>query len=279
MRKYINIRGKAYDLSTPRVMGILNITPDSFFKDSRVITEDSIRKQAVNMLNSGAHILDVGAYSSRPGSKHTSEKEELQRLEPALKLLRKEFPDIILSVDTFRSAIADFAIRNFDVDIINDISSGESDKKMYDIIEKYQKPYIIMHMQGSPQNMQDNPSYNDIIPDLLEWFSEKKNKLVNRGINDIIIDPGFGFGKTIKHNYTLLAGINRFKMLDLPILAGLSRKSMIWKVLNTTPEESMTGTIVVNTIALMKGVSIIRVHDVKEAIQTVELIKRISPEA
>ena len=278
MKTNINIRGSLYDLSLPRVMGVLNITPDSFYSGSRVNSDAEILKKASGMIESGADMLDVGAYSSRPGADNITEKEELERLIPALALLRKEFPSVILSLDTFRSSIAETGIKHFGVDIINDISGGLLDGKMYDIIEEYNIPYIIMHMKGNPQSMHINPVYNDVLADIIKWFSERKQELVHRGVRDIIIDPGFGFAKTIDHNFILLNKLERFSVLELPLMVGLSRKSMIWKTLGISPDESLNGTVILNTVALMKGASILRVHDVGEAVQAVKLLDRLKPD-
>lgn len=278
MKTNINIRGSLYDLSLPRVMGVLNITPDSFYSGSRVNSDAEILKKASGMIESGADMLDVGAYSSRPGADNITEKEELERLIPALALLRKEFPSVILSLDTFRSSIAETGIKHFGVDIINDISGGLLDGKMYDIIEGYNIPYIIMHMKGNPQTMHINPVYNDVLADIIKWFSERKQELVHRGVRDIIIDPGFGFAKTIDHNFILLNKLERFSVLELPLMVGLSRKSMIWKTLGISPDESLNGTVILNTVALMKGASILRVHDVGEAVQAVKLLDRLKPD-
>ena len=275
MKININIRGSLYDLRLPRVMGVLNITPDSFYSGSRVNSDAEILKKASGMIESGADMLDVGAYSSRPGADNITEKEELERLIPALALLRKEFPSVILSLDTFRSSIAETGIKHFGVDIINDISGGLLDEKMYDIIERYNIPYVIMHMKGNPQTMHINPVYNDVLADIIKWFSERKQDLVHRGVRDIIIDPGFGFAKTIDHNFILLNKLDRFSVLELPLMVGLSRKSMIWKTLGISPDESLNGTVILNTVALMKGASILRVHDVGEAVQAVKLLGRL----
>ena len=275
MSRTINVRGQLIDLSNPKIMGVLNITPDSFYRGSRLNSEAEIIDRASEMLQSGAAILDIGGYSSRPGADDIPEKEELKRVTGALKILRREFPSAILSLDTFRSSIADIAILEYGVDIINDVSAGTIDDKMFDIIEKHGVPYILMHMRGNPQNMQNNPVYDDIVTEIIRWFSAKKHELVLRGVRDIIIDPGFGFGKTIEHNFILLNNLERFNILDLPVLAGLSRKSMIWKTLGVSPEESLNGTVVLNTIALLKGVSILRVHDVSEAVEAVKLVGRL----
>ncbi|HKL66860.1 MAG TPA: dihydropteroate synthase [Bacteroidales bacterium] len=260
------------NLDIPRVMGILNITPDSFYEGSRLSNNRDILKRAGSMLEDGADILDVGAYSSRPGADEVTEEEELDRVMMALENIRKEFPRAILSLDTFRSSIAEIAIRDYAVDIINDIYGGTYDDTMFDIIQKYNVPYILMHMKGTPADMQHKAHYDDIFAEIIKWFADRKHELVLRGVNDIIIDPGFGFGKSIKHNFSLLNDFERFKVLDLPLLAGLSRKSLIWKTLDTDPGGSLTGTVVLNTLALVKGASIIRVHDVAEAVQTIKLL-------
>ncbi|MEE4215020.1 MAG: dihydropteroate synthase [Bacteroidales bacterium] len=275
MKTSINIMGSLLDLGIPRVMGVLNITPDSFYSGSRVNSDSEILKRAAEMIESGADMLDVGAYSSRPGAEDITEKEELDRLIPALEILRREFPSVILSLDTFRSSIAESGIKHFGVNIINDISGGLLDERMFDIIERYNVPYIIMHMKGNPRTMHLNPVYNDLMAEIIKWFSGRKQELVLRGVRDIIIDPGFGFGKTIDHNFILLNKLERFSVLELPLMVGLSRKSMIWKTLGISPDESLNGTLVLNTVALMKGAGILRVHDVKEAVQAVKLLSRL----
>lgn len=275
VNKGINLGGQLYTLEKPLIMGVLNITPDSFYSGSRLQSDSEIITGAEKMLECGADILDIGGYSSRPGAVDTGEQEEMERVTMALKSLRREFPQAVLSLDTFRSALADMAISNYGVDMINDISGGSLDDKMFSIIEKHNIPYILMHMKGRPQTMHIDPSYEDIITDLLKWFSQKKQELVQRGVNDIIIDPGFGFGKTIRHNFIILNNLQRFEILGLPVMVGLSRKSMIWRTLGIRPEESLNGTVVLNTIALMKGVSILRVHDVTEAAEAVKLISSI----
>jgi len=271
----INIRGSLFDLRLPRVMGVLNITPDSFYSGSRVNGDAEILERASEMIESGADILDVGAYSSRPGAEDITEKEELERLIPALEILRREFPSAILSLDTFRSSIAETAIKHFGVDMINDISGGMLDDRMFDIIERYNVPYIIMHMKGNPQTMHINPVYNDLLAEIIRWFSARIQELVLRGVRDIIIDPGFGFGKTIDHNFILLNNLERFSVLEMPLMVGLSRKSMIWKTLGISPDKSLNGTSILNTVALMKGASILRVHDVNGAVQAVKLLSRL----
>jgi len=276
MNKKININGQLLELSRPLVMGILNITPDSFYEASRLSTDKDILSRAAEMIASGADILDIGGYSSRPGADNIEEKEELDRVTGALSILRKEFPTAVLSLDTFRSSIADIAVSHYGVNMINDISGGGLDSGMFSVIAKHNVPYILMHMKGIPRNMHIKPVYEDIVAELLKWFSEKKQELVLLGVKDIIIDPGFGFGKTIEHNFILLNNLERFSILNLPLMAGLSRKSLVWKSLGISPGESLAGTVVLNTIALVKGASILRVHDVTEARQTVKLLDRLN---
>jgi len=270
--KSINCNGGLIDLSSPKVMGILNITPDSFFDGGKYSNSNAIVNQVEKMLSEGATFIDVGAYSSRPGAKHISEEEELSRILPVIKLLISEFPSILISVDTFRSDIASQCVQNGSC-IVNDISAGEMDKNMFPAIAKLQVPYIIMHMQGTPQNMQKNPIYKDVVSDLLYYFSKKIAELHELGINDIITDMGFGFGKSICHNYQLLMHLEQFKNLETPILAGLSRKGMLYKPLNITAESALNATTSANTVALLNGASILRVHDVKEAIETIKIIE------
>ncbi len=252
-------------------MGVLNFTPDSFYSESR-ITNDSVIKETIEqMFKDGADIIDIGGMSSRPGAKIIDEKEELIRLKSVFKIISKHFSDKYFSIDTIRSSIARIAVENFGVAMINDISAGEYDKKMFQTVADCNVPYIIMHMIGTPLNMQQNTVYNSIIDDIILYFSKKVNELNKIGVNDIIIDPGFGFSKDIDQNYHLLNKLTDFQIFNLPILTGLSRKSMIWKYLDITPNEALNGTSVLNTIALQKGANIIRVHDVKEGKETIEL--------
>ncbi len=271
-----NCNGKLLDLRSPVVAGILNITPDSFYDGGKYINEPHILKRVEEIINEGGTIIDIGAYSSRPGADHVSEEEELKRLIRALKIIRKKLPDVIISVDTFRSAIAGYVVKEFNVDIINDISGGNFDDEMFDTIARLQVPYVLMHMKGTPQNMQDNPYYDDFLKEILIFFAEKVQEAKQIGINDLIIDPGFGFGKTTDHNYELLKNLDRFKILDCPILIGISRKSMVFKLLNETPENVLPGTVALNMAALEKGANIIRVHDVKEAVQTVNIFNKLN---
>ena len=272
--RYINAGGRLLDLEIPKVMGILNITPDSFYSGSRYNTDDEILKEATRMLEDGADILDVGGYSSRPGAKDISTEEESNRVLRVIKMISREFPKAIISVDTFRAEIAREAIVECGASIINDISGGDADINMFQVIRSLNIPYIMMHMKGDPRTMQNKPVYDDIVAEILKWFGERIFKLKSAGVKDIIIDPGFGFGKTIEHNFELLRRLGDFSIAGLPVVVGISRKSMIWKTLNIDAEEALNGTTAINAIALLNGADILRVHDVKEAVQTVLLIKR-----
>ena len=270
----INCKGTLIDLNSPKVMGILNITPDSFFDGGMYKDEKSILNQTVKMLTDGATFIDVGAYSSRPGAAEVSEEEELKRIVPVVELLIKKFPGIIISVDTFRSRVAEETI-NLGAALINDISGGNLDSKMYETIAKLKAPYILMHMAGTPKTMQNNPTYEDVTRDLIYFFSEKIDQLHRLNVSDIIIDVGFGFGKTIEHNFQLLRNMSLFQNLDKPILAGLSRKSMLYKTLDITAKEALNATTSANTIALLNGANILRVHDVKEAVEAVKIVNQL----
>ena len=271
----INCRGKLVDLNEPVVMGILNITPDSFYDGGKYNSENKILLQVTRMITEGAKMIDVGAFSSRPGAVSISVQEEKERLFPVLKVIRKEFPDVIISVDTYNSDVAKTVISDFGVDVINDITAGTIDANMYKVIAKYNVPYIIMHMKGSPANMQEKPEYDDVVQEIIKYFSEIVSKLKLVGINDIIIDPGFGFGKTIEHNYKLLNKLDNFKIFELPLLVGVSRKSFIYKLLNSEPLAALNGTTVANTIALLNGAKILRVHDVQEATEAIKIVKML----
>nr|WP_321237184.1 dihydropteroate synthase [uncultured Psychroserpens sp.] len=255
-------------------MGILNITPDSFYDGGRFRNKSLVIRQVETMLNEGATFIDVGAYSSRPGADDVSETEELQRILPIIELLIKNFPDVLLSIDTFRSDIAEQCI-HAGASLINDISAGHLDKKMLKTVAKLKVPYIMMHMKGTPKTMQQLTNYDDLVKEVLFYFSERIAKAKDLGIVDLIIDPGFGFAKTIKQNYELLNKLELLKMTDLPILAGVSRKSMIYKTLESSAEDALNGTTVLNTIALQKGANILRVHDVKEAIECIKLTQQL----
>lgn len=271
---FINCKGNLIDLSKPRVMGIINITPDSFYSGSRSNSEKEILDNAEKMLSEGATFLDLGAYSSRPGATDISLKEELDRMIPAIKLILKEFPEAILSIDTFRAEVAKESI-DTGGSIINDISAGNLDENMLSLISEYQVPYIMMHMKGTPQTMKDLNQYEDLLSDVLFYFSERIKAARESGINDIIIDPGFGFAKNIDQNFELLSKLELFKNLELPLLIGVSRKSMIWKKLGITANEALNGTSVLNTTALLKGANILRVHDVKEAMECIKLTNEL----
>lgn len=272
--KLINVKGKLLDLSAPQVMGILNITPDSFYSKSRKNSKVDISERTNQILSEGASIIDIGAYSSRPDAEDVSEKEEIDRLRPALELINKEHPDAIISVDTFRAKVVSVCVEEYGVAIINDISGGEMDANMFDTVARLNVPYIMMHMKGTPQDMQSQPHYDDLLKEVFLYFAEKVYKLHQMGVKDIILDPGFGFGKTVDHNYELLAHLQNFELFKLPILVGVSRKSMITKLLNITTDEALNGTSVVDTIALTKGADILRVHDVKEAVQAVKIFEK-----
>jgi dihydropteroate synthase len=273
--RYINTGGRLLDLDIPRVMGILNITPDSFYKGSRYNTDKEILKAAAGMLEDGADILDIGGYSSRPWAKDISPEEESNRVLKAIKLIAGEFPEAIISIDTFRADIAREAVVECGAQMINDISGGDADSNMFLTVEKLKVPYILMHMRGDPRTMVNNTAYEDIVTDILKWFGERIFKLKSAGLKDIIIDPGFGFGKTIDQNFELLSRLGDFSITGLPLLAGISRKSMIWKTLNIDAGEALNGTTALNAIALFNGADILRVHDVKEAVQAVRLIDKI----
>jgi len=270
----ITCKGKLIDFETPKVMGILNITPDSFYDESRNTSPDVLLKKAEVMLEEGATFLDVGGYSSRPGAEDISPDEELKRVLPAIELLLKNFPDALISVDTFRSKVAEKSIQA-GAAMINDISAGNLDMEMMQVIARHQVPYIMMHMRGNPQTMKDINSYKDLTQEVLFYFAEKIKAARSLGINDLIIDPGFGFSKNIAQNFELLSNLELFEILELPILAGLSRKSTIYKTLNCTPNDALNGTTVLNTLALTKGADILRVHDVKEAMETVKLTAQL----
>ncbi len=273
--RYINAGGRLLDLEVPRVMGILNITPDSFYKGSRFYNDEEILKAAAMMMMDGADILDIGGYSSRPGAKEISIEEEGKRVLRAIKLISHELPEAIISVDTFRAEIARKAVLECGAKIINDISGGDADDKMFSTVRELNVPYILMHMKGVPRTMQNNPVYEDIVADILKWFGDRIFRLRSMGVKDIIVDPGFGFGKTINHNFELLRRLGDFSITGLPVLAGISRKSLVWKTLDITSDDALNGTTVLNTIAILNGADILRVHDVKEAVQTIKLIMKI----
>ncbi|GEC79410.1 dihydropteroate synthase [Flavobacterium aquatile] len=271
----INCNGKLIDLTTPKVMGILNCTPDSFYDGGKYKSESQFLSQVEKMLSDGTTFVDIGAYSSKPNAEFVSEEEELNRLLPVLELVLKSFPETIISVDTFRSKIAKKAIEN-GAAIINDISAGNLDENMLETVAKLQVPYIMMHMKGTPQTMQTLTQYDNICKEMLFYFSERVGKARRLGINDIIIDPGFGFAKTLEQNFEVMQKLELFQILELPLLVGVSRKSMIYKTLETTAENSLNGTTFLNAISLQKGANILRVHDVKEAVEGVKLFNKLN---
>ena len=272
---FINVNGKLMDLSQPQVMGILNVTPDSFYAGSRGVAERDIIERLRQMTDEGASIIDIGAYSSRPDADDVSTEEEMARLRHALNLVRQHQPDAVVSVDTFRADVARMCVEEYGVAMVNDISAGEMDDEMFPTIARLGVPYIAMHMKGTPQTMQINPQYEHFLKEIFYFFSEKVQKLRDLGVKDIIIDPGFGFGKTMEHNYQLMNHLEEFKLFGLPLLVGISRKSMIYKLLGTTPEEALNGTTVLNTIALQKGAHILRVHDVKAAVEAMKIVEKM----
>ncbi len=271
----INVGGELIDFSVPVVMGIVNVTPDSFYDGGKMEDEKVLLSAVEKMINDGATILDIGAVSTRPGADVISTKVELGRLLPAVQAIRNSFPKIPISIDTFRSWVAVRVIDEIGPIIVNDISGGSLDSKMFETIGKMRVPYILSHIQGTPKEMQENPQYDDVIKDISTYFSERIKRLTKFGVLDIIIDPGFGFGKTLENNYELLNRLDSFKVFQLPVMVGISRKSMIWKALGNSPEEALNGTTVANTLALMGGADILRVHDVKEAVETVTIFSEI----
>ena len=269
-KKTLNIRGKLLDLSTPAVMGILNITPDSFYEGSRMRSEDELLAKAGQMLAEGATMIDIGGYSTRPGAKEVEEAEELDRVESAVAPLNKNFPELIISVDTFRSQVAKRAIET-GAHIVNDVSGGNLDDQMFEVVSALRVPYILMHMRGTPQTMSSMTTYNQLVPDILKDLKGKIDKLRSMGVADIIVDPGFGFAKNAEQNFELMNHLAEFNSLDSPLLVGISRKGFIYKKLGIAPEEALNGTSVMNTLALQQGACIIRVHDVKPAVEAVKL--------
>jgi dihydropteroate synthase len=271
--KTLNVQGRLIDLSTPRIMGVLNVTPDSFYADSRVTELTSVLQRAEVMVQEGADFLDVGGYSSRPGATDIPESEELKRVIPVIEALRKEFPGIVLSIDTFRSEVAQSALYA-GADMINDITGG--DANMYAVAAHTKAPYVLMHMRGTPQTMNQLTQYEDLSREMIDYFHVRLQKLKQAGVKDVIVDPGFGFAKTVEQNFKLLHSLERLKILEKPLLVGLSRKSMVWRTLETTPEHALNGTTVLNTVALLKGIAILRVHDVKAAREAIVLTSRLA---
>ena len=271
--RYINVNGSLLDLSQPRVMGILNVTPDSFYAGSRTQTEAEIVRRVKQIVSEGAAIIDIGAYSSRPNADNVSAREEMERLRMGLKILFEIQPDAVVSVDTFRADVARMCVEEYGVAIINDIAAGEMDANMFHTVAALNVPYIMMHMQGTPQSMQQHPHYDNLLKEVFLYFARKVQQLRDLGVKDIILDPGFGFGKTMEHNYELLSHLEEFLIFELPLLVGVSRKSMIYRLLDITPQEALNGTTVLDTICLLKGADILRVHDVKEAVETVRIVQ------
>lgn len=271
--RYINVNGSLLDLSQPRVMGILNVTPDSFYAGSRTQTEAEIVRRVRQIVSEGAAIIDIGAYSSRPNADNVSAREEMERLRMGLKILFEIQPDAVVSVDTFRADVARMCVEEYGVAIINDIAAGEMDANMFHTVAALNVPYIMMHMQGTPQSMQQHPHYDNLLKEVFLYFARKVQQLRDLGVKDIILDLGFGFGKTMEHNYELLSHLEEFRIFELPLLVGVSRKSMIYRLLDITPQEALNGTTVLDTICLLKGADILRVHDVKEAVETVRIVQ------
>jgi dihydropteroate synthase len=271
----INLAGELINFSSPVVMGILNVTPDSFYDGGKYISEKSIVERAERILEDGGGIIDIGAYSTRPGAINISVEEELERLVPAVKAVRTFFPHAPLSLDTFRSEVVQRIVNEYGPCIVNDISGGTMDDEMFGTVARLGIPYILMHIKGTPQVMQQNPVYSDVVKEIIMFFSQKLQQLKLLGVNDVIIDPGFGFGKSSVHNFELLNRLDSFKIFQLPLLVGISRKAMVWRLLGITPEEALNGTTVLNTLALLGGTDILRVHDVKEAVEVCKLVSEL----
>lgn len=273
--KYIPIRDGWLDLSRPKIMGILNVTPDSFYAGSRKTEEKEIVERIHQIMEEGGDLIDIGAYSSRPDAADVSPEEEMQRLRKGLKLIHAEYPEAVVSVDTFRADVARMCVEEYGVDLVNDISSGDMDPDMLPTVAALRVPYIMMHMQGTPQDMQHHPYYTDLMQEILAYFTRKIEQARALGIENLILDPGFGFGKTLQHNYELMNRMEELQQFRLPILVGISRKSMIYKLLGGTPKEALNGTTVLNTVSLMKGADMLRVHDVKAAAEVVRIYKAL----
>ena len=271
----LNLRGKLYSLCEPKIMGILNVTPDSFYAESRTSNEEHIAARVQQLMDDGADMIDIGGYSSRPGADDVSPEEEMNRLRRGLRVVRRLYPEVPISVDTFRADVARMCVEEEGADIINDISGGMMDRQMFRTVARLGVPYILMHMQGTPDTMQQAPHYDNLRREVMLYFAERIDRLCQMGAKDIIVDPGFGFGKTLEHNYELFHHLDDFNLFNLPLLVGISRKSMIYKLLGGTPQTSLNGTTVLNTIALMKGVHILRVHDVKEAVEAKRIVMKM----
>lgn len=275
MMHTLNLRGKLYSLCEPKIMGILNVTPDSFYAESRTSDEEHIAARVQQLMDDGADMIDIGGYSSRPGADDVSPEEEMNRLRRGLRVVRRLYPEVPISVDTFRADVARMCVEEEGADIINDISGGMMDRQMFRTVARLGVPYILMHMQGTPDTMQQAPHYDNLRREVMLYFAERIDRLCQMGAKDIIVDPGFGFGKTLEHNYELFHHLDDFNLFNLPLSVGISRKSMIYKLLGGTPQTSLNGTTVLNTIALMKGVHILRVHDVKEAVEAKRIVMKM----
>lgn len=275
MMHTLNLRGKLYSLCEPKIMGILNVTPDSFYAESRTSDEEHIAARVQQLMDDGADMIDIGGYSSRAGADDVSPEEEMNRLRRGLRVVRRLYPEVPISVDTFRADVARMCVEEEGADIINDISGGMMDRQMFRTVARLGVPYILMHMQGTPDTMQQAPHYDNLRREVMLYFAERIDRLCQMGAKDIIVDPGFGFGKTLEHNYELFHHLDDFNLFNLPLLVGISRKSMIYKLLRGTPQTSLNGTTVLNTIALMKGVHILRVHDVKEAVEAKRIVMKM----
>lgn len=275
MMHTLNLRGKLYSLCEPKIMGILNVTPDSFYAESRTSNEEHIAARVQQLMDDGADMIDIGGYSSRPGADDVSPEEEMNRLRRGLRVVRRLYPEVPVSVDTFRADVARMCVEEEGADIINDISGGMMDRQMFRTVARLSVPYILMHMQGTPDTMQQAPHYDNLRREVMLYFAERIDRLCQMGAKDIIVDPGFGFGKTLEHNYELFHHLDDFNLFNLPLLVGISRKSMIYKLLGGTPQTSLNGTTVLNTIALMKGAHILRVHDVKEAVEAKRIVMKM----
>lgn len=275
MMHTLNLRGKLYSLCEPKIMGILNVTPDSFYAESRTSNEEHIAARVQQLMDDGADMIDIGGYSSRPGADDVSPEEEMNRLRRGLRVVRRLYPEVPISVDTFRADVARMCVEEEGADIINDISGGMMDRQMFRTVARLGVPYILMHMQGTPDTMQQAPHYDNLRREVMLYFAERIDRLCQMGVKDIIVDPGFGFGKTLEHNYELFHHLDDFNLFNLPLLVGISRKSMIYKLLGGTPQTSLNGTTVLNTIALMKGAHILRVHDVKEAVEAKRIVMKM----
>lgn len=274
--KYINVGGELMDLSRPRVMGILNVTPDSFYAGSRMQSEQEIAARVEQILAEGGEMIDIGAYSSRPGADDVSTAEEMERLRRGLSIVRRMAPQAVVSVDTFRADVAQMCVEEYGVQIINDIAGGELDDRMFSTVARLQVPYILMHMQGTPRDMQQHPHYDNLLVEVMQYFARKVQQLRDLGAKDIILDPGFGFGKTLEHNYELLSHLEEFRLFELPLLVGVSRKSMIYRLLGGTPADALNGTTALHAISLMKGADILRVHDVRQAVEVVDIYQQMT---